>query len=52
MQLTVKKGMRNYKEDLKKLENAFARNKAEIKVTNNRMNNTKEQISDLEDKLM
>ena len=34
-----------------KLENLFAETKAELKVMNNRLNNTENQISDLEDRI-
>ena len=34
------------------LENSFAETKAELKATNNRMNNAEERISDLQDRIM
>ena len=42
MQIAVKKGTRNCKEEPKKVENSFAKTKPELKATNSRLNNAEE----------
>ena len=46
-----KKELETIKRRQEKLENSFAEMQAELKALNSRMNNTKEQISDVEDRI-
>ena len=47
-----KKELETIRRSQEKLENSFEETKAELKAMNSRMNNTEEQISDLEDRIM
>ena len=44
MQIIVKKGLEAMRRSQEKLENSFAKIKAELKVMNNTMNNTEKRI--------
>ena len=48
----LRKELENIRRSQEKLENSFAETQAELKALKNRMNNTEEQISDLEDRIM
>ena len=52
MQVTVKNKSEIIKRNQEKIENSFAKMKAELKAMSSRMNNAEEQICDLEDKIM
>ena len=47
-----KKELENMRKSQEKLENLFAKTKAEIKALKTRMNNAEEWVSDLEDGIM
>ena len=50
MQITLKRNQKP-QSGQEKLENLFAETKAELKVMDNRLNNTEKQITDLEDRI-
>ena len=51
MEITLKNELETVRRSQEKLENSFAEVKAELKALNSRMNNAKEQICDLEDRI-
>ena len=51
MQRNCKMKLETIKRNQGKLENSFAKMKAELKAVNSKMNNAEERISDLEDRL-
>ena len=52
MQRNCKMKLETIKRNQGKLENSFAKMKAELKTMNSRMINAEEQISDLEDRIL
>lgn len=52
MKITIKKELETLKRSQENLENSFTKMKTVLKAMISRLNNAKEQISDLEDKAM